>query len=129
MKFKNSANACIISLGFGIVASVLTAVIVSVLFALLVSALSVPYKTMPLLATVTVALTGIAGGYVTSRVFKKKGLLTGAFLGVILSVILTLVSVLVTEASPSAGGLIKILVIVVAAMTGGVLGVNTKQKR
>ena len=129
MKFKNTGSILAFSLGMGIIASALTALIISVLMALAVSTLSLSPKLMPLLMTVTVALMGIAGGYVTSVTFKKKGLLMGAFLGVVVAIILTLLSSLFTEFSPSAGGFIKSVVIIVSAMTGGVLGVNAKQKR
>ncbi len=129
MKFKNSGSIYAFSLGMGVLASALTAVIVSALMAIAVSTLSISSRLMPALMTVTLALMGIAGGYITSGILKKKGLLMGAFLGVITAIILTLMSGLFTEFSPSAGGFIKLVVIIVSAMTGGVLGVNAKQKR
>ena len=127
MKFKNTGSILTLSLLMGVITSALTALVVSVLLAFALSLFSP--KLMPLIMTVTILLMGVSGGYVTSVIFKKKGLLTGALLGVILAIILTLLSLLFTEFSPSAGGFIKSVVIIVSAMTGGVLGVNAKQKR
>ena len=129
MKFKNRGSIYAFSLGMGVLASALTALIISVLMAVAVSSLSLSPKLMPLLMTLTIALMGISGGYITSRILGKKGLLMGAFLGVIVAIILTMLSGLFTEFSPSAGGFVKLVVIIVSAMAGGVLGVNAKQKR
>ncbi len=129
MKFKSSGSICAFSLGMGVLTSLLTAFLISLLMAVAVSAFSLHFKSMPLIMTLTVMIMSVAGGYITSVTFKRKGLLMGAFLGVILAIILTLLSTLFTEFSPSAGGFIKLVVIIVSAMTGGVLGVNAKQKR
>ena len=113
----------------GTIAGVVTAVAVLLLCALMVSCFSLPTGVIRFMAILTVGAGGLAGGYGAARIFQKKGLLIGAAVGVILALILTVAGVLFTREAPAMQSLTKFAILIVSAMIGGILGVNTKQKR
>lgn len=113
----------------GTIAGALTAVLMLLLCALAVSCFSLPTAAMRIMAILTVAAGGFAGGYGAARVFRKKGLLIGVAVGVILALILTVAGVLFTKEAPAMQSLTKFAILIAAAMIGGILGVNAKSKR
>ena len=84
---------------------------------------------MRIMAILTVAAGGFAGGYGAARAFRKKGLLIGVAVGVILALILTIAGVIFTQQAPAMQSLSKFAILIASAMIGGILGVNAKQKR
>ena len=106
-----------------------TAVIASVILSLSAVYLSLPPSVMPLASILTVSLSSFMGGYTVAKMLRKKGMILGAVMGVILSLILTLLAVIFTKQLPDAQSITKFAVLIVSAIIGGVLGVNTKQKR
>ena len=113
----------------GTIAGAVTAVAVMLLCALAVSCFSLPTAAMRAMAILTVAAGGFAGGYGAARTFRKKGLLIGVAVGVILALILTIAGVIFTQQAPAMQSLSKFAILIAAAMIGGILGVNAKQKR
>ena len=112
----------------GTIAGTATAVAVILFCALAVSCFSLPTAAMRIMAILTVAAGGFAGGYGAARAFRKKGLLIGVAVGVILALI-TIAGVLFTQQAPAMQSLTKFAILIVSAMIGGILGVNAKQKR
>ena len=113
----------------GTIAGAVTAVAVMLFCALAVSCFSLPTAAMRIMAILTVAAGGFAGGYGAARTFRKKGLLIGVAVGVILALILTIAGVIFTQQAPAMQSLSKFAILIASAMIGGILGVNAKQKR
>lgn len=78
---------------------------------------------------ITIACGGVEGlvsGYLTARLYKRRGLLIGLICGIALSAIILIITVFTTGLLISASEFAKILIICVSACFGGVFGVNSK---
>ena len=78
---------------------------------------------------VVLALAALAGGYVTARISKERGLVMGGILGFIAFAVMSIVSTVLTKAGFGTAGFIKLLLCLLPAALGGFFGVNRKKRR
>ncbi|MBQ4105325.1 MAG: TIGR04086 family membrane protein [Clostridia bacterium] len=83
------------------------------------------------LVWIAIALCGVAtliSGYITSRIIKSNGMLTGAISGIIMFLILLFAGFAGSEETLTYITLIKLFAFVICGALGGIKGVNKKEK-
>lgn len=98
-------------------------------FAVLINLANVDYKYSPVLGSVAMALGAFAGAFYLSHKKGSKGYLIGSALGGITFVIVTLIGLIINDGGLTINTLFHLIIIMLAAITGGVIGVNKKGKR
>ncbi|MBO4433333.1 MAG: TIGR04086 family membrane protein [Clostridia bacterium] len=83
---------------------------------------SVPFATMSL------ALGSFSAAYFVSKKIGHRGYLIGALVGLISFAVVTIISLIVTKSGFSGNTVFYFIIIVIASLIGGILGVN-KGKR
>lgn len=107
-------------------------ILISVLFlifALMVSKLNMPVPSISIIVTICGGLGSFVSGFVSSKIFKKKGILIGILSGLILSLLILILSIVFSGNILGGESISKYIVILISSILGGVLGVNSKSYR
>ena len=98
-------------------------------FAVVMYLLEGGYEFSPLFATISVAL----GCLVSSRTFAKsvgkRGYLVGSLIGAVTFTIITLIALIVNSSAIGVNTLFRFIIIMLASIIGGVIGVNKKPEK
>ena len=114
---------------FGVLIGTLVMIGLSALFAFAIVKFNVPATAISIVVTMSAAIGSFMGGLIAAKIVGKKGLFVGVGLGVIFFVVLFFASFFVTDGSSFAENLTKYIAVVVAAMIGGIFGVNLRKSR
>lgn len=87
------------------------------------------YEFSPLFATVSVALGCLVSSLFLARSVGKKGLLIGGAVGFVTFIILTLIALVVNNSGITVNTLFRFIIIMLASIIGGIIGVNKKQEK
>ncbi len=113
----------------GTVVSLLGTAVVLMLFALLLTLQDIPQGAIVPLAIGAMGIGGFLGGYISARICGQRGLLCGFLTGFVDYIILTGISLLALHFSLDASHAVRLVVVLAACCTGGVLGVNRRGRR
>lgn len=116
---------------YGALIGLAVVILTACLMALIFSFGILPISLASLLASISVAIGGLIGGFSAAKKLGKNGLLVGALTGLVLFIIFSAVSLIISKTAPSATTLIRALIFIISASVGGVLGVgsdNNKRK-
>ncbi len=83
----------------------------------------------PVLATVSLAFGTFAAAFYQARKNGRKGMLIGAATGGTVFLIITLISFILDSGAVTYNTLFHFIIIMLAALIGGVMGVNKKENR
>ena len=114
---------------FGVLVGTLVVIGLSALFAFAIVKLNVPATAISVVVTASAAIGSFVGGLIAAKIIGKKGLLVGVGLGLVFFAILFFASFFITDGSSFAENLTKYIAVLVAAMIGGIFGVNLKKSR
>ncbi|MDL2233165.1 TIGR04086 family membrane protein [Ruminococcaceae bacterium OttesenSCG-928-L11] len=113
--------------------SVLAGVIVCALLMLAMSAVvasrNIPQSAIDPMALAALTLGAFAAGYLCAKLVGSNGLIYGAVCGAILTAIVVLAGMVSGAGGMGVPAVFKAIFIMLAAMLGGVLRVNTKRRR
>ena len=103
-------------------------------FLLLFSFFFVAVKSVPQFMIQTIAIFcavigAFIAGYITTRIYRSKGLVYGAFAGFLLFFVITLIAFIISRDKFTFLTLIRFSVMVFSGAIGGVLGVNKKRRK
>lgn len=106
---------------------------VSVLFMLIFSAVLLFFNldrsySKPF-ATISVSVGTFAASYYTAKKIGDKGYLTGLIIGIAVFVIITAVSMIINRSGFTLNTLFHFIIIILSALTGGILGVNRDKSK
>ena len=99
------------------------------IMALLMTVSDMPSSLSGTLASVALIFGGVTGGFFVSKIQGENGILVGAILGFILFVIITIISLVIDFDRISTNTLIHFIITVLSGALGGIIGVNTANKR
>lgn len=103
--------------------------LILLLMSVLMSVQSIPQFAVDPMASFALAVGGFVAGLCSARIIRQNGLAYGAVCGAILTVIVLLAGLALPDNGFGIPALLKIAFIMLAAMLGGVMGVNTKKRR
>ena len=113
----------------GLLAGAAMALLLLMLFAAVLPALGLTKETAPWLARIASVLAGLTAGFVSAKLRRKRGLLTGGAAGMILGCCVLAAGFAWAGAVVLVQVLVKLLLYGTAGMIGGVLGVGSGKKR
>ena len=87
------------------------------------------YEFSPLFATVSVALGCLLASLSLARSVGKKGFLIGGAVGFVTFIILTLIALVANDSGITVNALFRFIIIMLASIIGGIIGVNKKQEK
>ena len=80
-------------------------------------------------ATISVGFGGFIGSLITSKKIGDKGYLVGTVIGGILFVVILFVSLVINKDGLTTNTLFHFIIIMLASITGGIVGVNKSKKK
>lgn len=128
MKKENTGLNFKIPLTAALICIAITTVFM-VVFALLMYIAQIGSEYSPVLATVSLAAGTFASAFYAARKIGKRGLFTGFVTGIIIFIAVTLISLIVDKGGITYNTLFHLIIIMLSALIGGVMGVNKKSKR
>ena len=128
MKKENTGLNFKIPLTAALICIAITTVFM-VVFALLMYIAQIGSEYSPVLATVSLAAGAFASAFYAARKIGKRGLFTGFVTGIIIFIAVTLISLIVDKGGITYNTLFHLIIIMLSALIGGVMGVNKKSKR
>ena len=129
MKKSEGWMAYIKPLGIGVSVGLLLTALCMVLFAAILAAYDVSDFLVTVFSLTALVLGAVAAGFTASKLYGKNGLLIGMVVGVVLFALILLVSLAINPQSVTIQTLIKLVVTVLCAGLGGILGVNLKRRK
>jgi putative membrane protein (TIGR04086 family) len=102
--------------------------ILTLLFAYLLSAKDMSSNMPDIFSIISLALGGFTGGFFISKKIKKRGAILGLFAGLFIFIITIIAGLFFNTFSFSIFGLIKNIILLIASVVGGIMGVNIKKK-
>ena len=113
----------------GFIISIVVSFLAIIIFAVTATNIDISDEGLTVMSIISMINGAFAGGFVSAKVLKEKGLIIGAINGLLFFFIMTLISFIVSREPMSSISLIKILSFTIASMLGGIFGVNIKHKR
>lgn len=110
----------------GLIGAVLSAVLCLFLTALLMTATALPSFAVTALSILSVAVGAFVGGFLSARLSRKNGWLMGLACGGILTAALLIAEWMIGDSVHIGMFLLKMAILAVGGMVGGVIGVNRK---
>lgn len=100
--------------------------LILLVFAFLISKIDAKDFTLSVMSTIALAVGAYVGGYISGKRRKHNGLLMGALCGVFIFLIILLLGAFFSKTVESFPTSAKLVVTLVCAAAGGVVGVNSK---
>ena len=98
-------------------------------FAYVITKIDATDLMLSVMSTAALGIGAYAGGYVCGKRQRRNGLLSGVLCGVFIFLIIVILSALFSKATESFSVSAKLVLTLVCAGVGGVVGVNSKSSR
>ena len=113
----------------GVLCSVVLSVLLTCLFSMMLNMTSgIPYEIIDYMMVAIEGFSVLIGAYIACVIVKSKGLVIGALCGAIVWVILLAVGMSIAKNNIGLLTVIRIVVLLLCGIIGGVAGVNRKDK-
>ncbi len=128
-RFGNLRNTSMYCMAFSSVIGLVVIFACLLGFSAIITKIDAPELMVTVLSTAALCIGAYAGGYICARKRRQNGLLMGVICGTLIFFAILVLSLIFTKSalSFSAGG--KLLLSLVFAGIGGVVGVNAKGRR
>lgn len=113
---------------FGQLFGVIALFVSYIIFAVVVTAIDLPAFALNLLTIVGLGIAGLVSGYFSAKAVGNKGLVIGFISGMMMSLLFLLLSVLLFSCKFNWMLGIKLIVIGICSIFGGIFGVNSKKR-
>jgi putative membrane protein (TIGR04086 family) len=117
------------SAGIGAGIGIVTTILILVLLSAVMLLRDIPHAMIEPLAVSAAAVGGMIGGFAASKLLGEKGLAAGFCSGIVIFFPITIYSFFTGSFGFGSSALLKLATILIAASSGGVMGVNTGRKR
>ena len=126
---SSGASRYIKSFLFGQLFGIAALCVCYILFAIVVTAIDLPSFALNLMAIIGLGIAGLISGYFSAKAVGNRGLVVGFISGMMMSLLFLLLSVLVFFCKFHWMLGIKLIVIGICSIFGGIFGVNSKKRR
>lgn len=113
----------------GILVSIISTAILLFIFAFLLTIYDASDSIVVIMSMLAWGIGALAGGFAAAKSYGKNGLIIGFCSGLIMFLILTIVAMIINSSGLTIQSFIKLVLSVICACVGGVLGINLKRKR
>ncbi len=108
---------------------ILLTIFIFLLLSLVMTARDIPHVAVGPMAVTATAVGSLLAGYLSSKLLGEKGLLAGAAAGGMIFILILLSSFIAGSFCLGFQVALRLITILLAAVVGGVAGVNTKKNR
>lgn len=113
---------------WGILFGLITIILLLFTFSIIITKIDLPKPILSVLSTISVGLGAFVASFICGKIMKARGLMIGIICGIFISIFILLIGVTVFHNPISTIGIIKLVVIIVSSLIGGVIGVNIRRK-
>lgn len=124
-----SAGALVKPVVTSIVVGGIVCTILLLLLSVLLSARNIPQSLINPMAVFAISLGALSAGFCCAKILRRAGLALGALSGGAFCIVVMLASLGVSDNGFGLTALFKVVFIMICAMIGGVMGVNTRSRR
>lgn len=112
-----------------IIIGTLAVVSVFLLSAFLLSQFNIPASLVPLISTLAGIIGSFTASFVAAKILRKNGMLIGLFCGLMICIFIFIAGMAFFELSLGMIVFTKFIAIIIAAIIGGIFGVNRKKNK
>lgn len=98
-------------------------------FSYIMTKIDAPDGVISLMSVTALSAGAFSGSYIASKRRRQNGMLIGIAVGLIIYSCILIAGIIYTRSSGGIGFLPKLIIAVICGAIGGILGVNSKQKR
>ena len=113
----------------GLILGAVVTFLMLMLLAVLLSAKDFPASAAVALSSIAAGIGAFFAGFLSARIVGHKGLLVGFITGIMLYLIITLISLAASAGDFTILSVVKLAIVLLASIIGGVCGVNTRKRR
>lgn len=113
----------------GVITSIIFTAIFLFIFAFLLTIYDASDSVIIIMSMIAWCIGAFTGGFAAAKAYGKNGLIMGFCSGIIMFLLLTLIAMIVNSSGLTIQSFIKLILSVVSACIGGVMGINLKRKR
>lgn len=126
----NPTTQLLRAVGIGVLSSLFTMLILLTLVSFVFkTAGTISATPAGIVAVIIAALSGFIGGYVSTRILKRKGLMVGMMTVLVVAFLVFVAGFLLSGNDIQGTNLIKQGILIVGGCAGGIMGVNHRSKR
>lgn len=114
---------------WGVIWGSVTIIALIAIASLIIANLEIPIPSVPLIVTICGGVGTFVAGFVSAKIMRRKGLIIGFLTGLMFLVVLFVSTLTFSGDAFNAETITKFIVLLVAALLGGMLGVNSKKRR
>jgi len=114
---------------WGVVSGLLSIFVAMLLMAFVITKIDFSESVSLTLATIAIVVGTFFSGFVSARLFKRRGLFVGLITGLLVFMLLVVISLALTSSSISTLFLIRLVMVAFSSSLGGIVGVNTVNRR
>ena len=103
--------------------------IIVLFFAFIITKIDVTDKIVSLMSGAALCIGAYAGGYISAKKRRKNGLLMGVLCGVFMFLVILIIGSVFIRAVSGTSPNVKLILTLICAGTGGIVGVNSKSRR
>ena len=107
----------------------LVIIICLLLFSFIMTKVDAPDGIVSTMSVIALCIGSFVGAYIASRKRRQNGLLIGIITGVITYIAILIIGIIITKTSAGMGFFSKLIIAAICGAIGGVIGVNSRQKR
>ncbi len=100
-----------------------------IIFSYVMTKIDVSDELTSVMSSLAICIGAYTGGYIASKRRRRNGLVLGALTGLIIFFIIFFAGIFFAKSSISFGFVSKLIMTVICAAVGGIIGVNSKGKR
>lgn len=117
------------AVGVGFAVSVIISALMMVIFSAVTAKIDGGSFMIPVASIVTILLAGFSGGFVSAKMYGEAGLQCGALCAGVFICIIGILNTLFVREGIGALMAVKLPLILLSSIIGGIIGVNLKRKR
>ena len=114
---------------FSSIAALIVIFLIILAFAFIITKIDATDFMLSAMSTTALCIGAYAGGYISGKRRRKNGLLMGVLCGVFIFLIIAVLGAFISKTVQSFPVSIKLILTLVCAGTGGIVGVNAKDNR
>lgn len=103
-------------------------VVMLLLFSTIISVQNIPQMLIDPIANVCICVGSLVSGFLCAKKMRTKGLVWGTCCGVAMSAVILVATLGFSSANLGVSQLFKVIFIMICAMIGGIMGVNSKKR-
>ena len=122
---SSMASRALLSAGWAI----LIVLVIILIFAYILTKTDLPDSVISVVTAAALCIGAYAGGYIGAKKNRRNGLIVGVLCGAFIFIVLFIFSLIFASSAEGLSGGAKLFLVMLCGSVGGIVGVNSKNKR